>query len=37
MSYVLAGYGVTFATLGAYALWILRRRRSLSRTLGSGR
>ncbi|MHB1923586.1 MAG: CcmD family protein [Acidimicrobiales bacterium] len=33
MSYVAAGYAVTFVTLGSYALWVLRRRRSLDRLL----
>ena len=32
--YVYAGYGVTVATLGLYALRVLRRGRSLRRTLG---
>ncbi|HZU72166.1 MAG TPA: hypothetical protein VE990_05275 [Acidimicrobiales bacterium] len=36
MSYVIAGYSVVFATLGAYAGWMLRRRRRLSRSLGVG-
>ncbi|MHB1446527.1 MAG: CcmD family protein [Acidimicrobiales bacterium] len=35
MSYVAAGYAVTFVTLGSYALWVLRRRRSLDRLLRS--
>ncbi|MGQ0521652.1 MAG: hypothetical protein ACT4PX_10950 [Actinomycetota bacterium] len=37
--YVLAGYGITLGTLGLYALRVLRRGRSLSRSLpttGSG-
>jgi hypothetical protein len=37
--YVLAGYGITVGTLGLYALRVLRRGRSLSRsfpTTGSG-
>ena len=33
MSYVVAGYVVTAVTLGAYAAWVLRRRRSLERAL----
>lgn len=37
MSYVIAGYSLTAATLAAYAAWILRRRRSLARLLGPGR
>jgi uncharacterized membrane protein len=31
MSYVLAGYGITLATLAAYSVWLLRRARSLDR------
>lgn len=31
MSYVLAGYGVTLATIGGYAAWVLLRGRKLSR------
>ena len=31
MSYVLAGYGITLASLAAYATWLLRRARSLDR------
>jgi uncharacterized membrane protein YjgN (DUF898 family) len=31
MSYVYAGYGLTLATLGVYAAWVLRRGRSLPR------
>jgi hypothetical protein len=27
MRYVLAGYGITLASLGAYAVWTLRRAR----------
>jgi len=33
MSYVAAGYAVTFVTLGSYVQWVLRRRRSLDRLL----
>jgi CcmD family protein len=33
MSYVAAGYSVVFAGLGAYTVWILRRRRTLGRAL----
>jgi hypothetical protein len=32
--YVFAGYGITVATLGLYALRVLRRGRNLRRTLG---
>jgi heme exporter protein CcmD len=31
MGYVIAGYGITLASLGAYAVWVLRRARSLDR------
>jgi hypothetical protein len=31
-AYVAAGYGITLATLGLYALRVLRRGRALSRT-----
>jgi hypothetical protein len=31
VSYVIAGYGVTLITLGAYSLWVVRRGRALSR------
>jgi hypothetical protein len=31
MSYVLAGYGITLASLAAYAAWLVRRARSLDR------
>ena len=31
MSYVLAGYGITIASLAAYTVWLLRRARSLGR------
>jgi hypothetical protein len=31
MSYVWAGYTLTLAGLGSYALWLIRRARSLSR------
>jgi len=27
MAYVLAGYGITLASLAAYAVWLLRRAR----------
>lgn len=37
MSYVIAGYAVTFATLVSYTAWVLRRRRVLSRHLTPGR
>ena len=30
MSYVLAGYGITLASLAAYAVWLLRRARKAS-------
>ena len=33
--YVFAGYGITVATLGLYALRVLRRGRNLRRTLGA--
>ena len=36
MSYVAAGYAVTFVTLASYAGWILRRRRALARLLPPG-
>lgn len=36
MSYVAAGYSVTFVTLTGYALWVLRKRRSLARVLDPG-
>lgn len=36
MSYVEAGYALTFVALGAYAGWVVRKRRSLSRLLGPG-
>lgn len=36
MSYVIAGYAVTFSTLAAYAGWVLRRRRVLARQLSPG-
>ena len=32
--YVFAGYGITVATLGLYALRVLRRGRNLRRALG---
>ena len=28
MGYVYAGYGITLVTLGAYALWVVRRGRA---------
>lgn len=31
MTYVVAGYGITLATLAAYTVWVLRRARSLDR------
>lgn len=31
MSYVIAGYAVSFATLAGYSGWVLRRRRRLER------
>lgn len=31
MSYVLAGYAVTLGGLGAYAVWVVRRGRALTR------
>jgi len=31
MNYVWAGYTVTLVSLGAYAVWVLRRGRALSR------
>lgn len=36
MSYVIAGYAVTFSGLAAYAGWVLRRRQSLARQLPPG-
>jgi hypothetical protein len=30
MGYVFAGYGITLASIAAYAGWLLRRARSLS-------
>ena len=32
MEYVLAGYGITLATLAVYAGWVLRRARVLGRS-----
>jgi hypothetical protein len=32
VSYVVAGYGVTLAALGAYSVWLVRRGRALSRS-----
>ena len=29
MSYVLAGYGITAAAIGGYAIWLIRRARGL--------
>lgn len=37
MAYVLAGYGLTLATLTLYALRILRRGRALTREAGCDR
>lgn len=31
MGYVWAGYGITLGTLAGYAVWVLRRARSLER------
>ena len=31
MGYVWAGYGITLASLAAYAMWLLRRARTLDR------
>ena len=31
MTYVLAGYAATIGGLGAYAVWVVRRARSLDR------
>jgi hypothetical protein len=36
MSYVLAGYAATVASLGAYAVWVLRRARALDRLRQGG-
>ena len=36
MSYVIAGYLVTFSSLAAYAGWVVRRRRTLARQLPPG-
>ena len=36
MSYVLAGYAATVAGLGGYAVWVLRRARSLGRVRQDG-
>ena len=36
MSYVLAGYAATVGGLGAYAVWIVRRARSLDRLRQQG-
>ena len=30
MGYVIAGYGITLASLAAYAVWLLRRARKTS-------
>ena len=35
MSYVAAGYAVTFAALVSYAAWVIRRRSVLSRSVGT--
>ena len=32
--YLVAGYGITFGVLGAYAAWIVRRGRKVDRELG---
>jgi len=34
--YIFAGYAATTAILGAYATWIIRRRKALTRLLGPG-
>jgi hypothetical protein len=31
MSYVVAGYGITLAGLGAYSFWVVRRAHRLAR------
>jgi hypothetical protein len=36
MSYVLAGYAATVGGLGAYAVWVVRRARSLDRLRQQG-
>ncbi len=36
MTYVLAGYAATVGGLGAYAVWIVRRARSLDRLRQQG-
>ena len=36
MTYVLAGYAATVAGLGGYAVWLLRRARSLERLRQGG-
>ena len=33
VGYLVAGYGLTFGALGAYAAWVLRRRRMVTRTV----
>ena len=33
MSYVAAGYAVTFGALASYAAWVLRRRAGLARSV----
>ena len=36
-SFVFSGYGITLASLGAYAWWVVRRGRQLSRQVPSDR
>ena len=36
MSYVLAGYAATVGGLGAYAVWVVRRARTLDRLRQQG-
>jgi CcmD family protein len=36
MTYVLAGYAATVVGLGGYAVWVLRRARSLERVRQEG-
>jgi len=31
MGYVIAGYGITFAALGSYTIWMIRRGRAITR------
>ena len=35
VGYLVAGYGITFGSLGAYAAWVVRRRQALSAELGA--